>query len=211
MISSSKNNIIKSISKLQYNFNNNLDINVMFCDIQDKYINKVYCHKDITNTAQDIADASKILKLNQIVTEHKKEVFGETIQEIKKHFNDKTKIYTKTRFPMLNEEMIDKEDKDAVYVLLGMETHICITQTAVELLKKDKNLFIIADGVTSANKGDRSIALKNLQNMGAIITTSQSFLFLLMQNSDNPYFKSILHILKAFSTRENILLNESQF
>jgi hypothetical protein len=204
-------NLLKTIMKLQNNFINNKPINILFCDVQDKYINKIYNYKDVINTTEDIAEASKILQLNQIVTEHKKDIFGVTIPEIRKHFYDKTILFEKTRFAMLDDEYLTKDDKEAVYVLLGIEGHVCITQTALNILKNDRDLIILSDGVSSANEGDRNVALKNLMNLGAYVTTSQSFLFLLLKDAKHPKFKSLLPILKRFSERDNKLLNAAKF
>ncbi len=199
-------NLISTITKLQENFINKKPINVLFCDIQDYYIKKIYKSNDIIRTAEEIAEASKILGLNQIVTEHKKEVFGPTIKEIKNHFYEKTILFEKTRFPMLDDEFINNQDKDAVYVLFGIEAHICVTQTAVNILKNDKPLILLADGISSTNPGDRELALKNLQAMGAYLTSTQGFLFLLLRDVAHPNFKSLLHIFKSYSNRDNSIL-----
>ncbi len=186
-------------------------INVLFCDYGDKYMPKIFNSQDIINTAEDIAEASNILGLNQIVTEHNPKVFGYTINEVKKHLRDPNDITQKTRFSMLDDEMIKNDGGKAVYVLLGMETHICITQTALKILEHDRDLILLTDGISSANEGDRNIALGNLRNLGAYLTTSQSFLFLLLQDSSHPKFKELLPILKRFSSRENSLLNSAKF
>ena len=207
-MNSQANNLISTITKLQRNFINNRPINVLFCDIQDKYIQKVYKSQDVIKTAEEMAEASKILRLNQIVTEHQKNVFGKTIKEITQHLTDDASISEKTRFAMVDDEFINKQDEDAVYVLLGIEAHICVTQTALNILKNQKPLILIADGISSTNSGDRELALGNLQTMGAYLTTSQSFMFLLLRDSNHDSFKSLLNIFKSYSNRENSILNK---
>jgi hypothetical protein len=203
------NNYIRIIRNLQNNLKEKKAINILFCDIQENFMPKVYKKESILQVASDIAEASKILKLSQIITEHKKDVFGPTVGEIMKHTSEKTKIYQKTCFPMLSKELINEQDKDSVFVLLGVEAHICVTQTSVNLLGEDRDLIILADCVSSSNKGDRNVALANLSKMGAYVTTSQSFLFLLLQDAKSPYFKQLLPILKRMTDRENELLNET--
>jgi isochorismate hydrolase len=206
-IMSSKSLYLNHINKLQNNFVNGGIINVLFCDVQDKYIPNIYLYKDVINVAENMAEVSKILKLNQIVTEHKKEAFGTTIPEIKKHFYDKTTLFEKTRFVMLDSNLIQVQSPEAVYVLLGIEAHVCITQTTIELLRHNKSVFILSDGVSSVTPGDRAIALQNLRSLGAYITTFQSLLFLLMQDAKHPSFKTLLPILKKSATKEGILFN----
>ncbi len=205
MFSNSKH-LLSTISKLQENFINKKPINVLFCDFQDYYIKKIYKYNEIITAAEEIAEASKILGLNQIVTEHEKRVFGPTIQEIKNHFYEKTDLFEKTRFAMIDDEYIKNQDEDAVYVLLGIEAHICVTQTALNILKNNRPLILLADGISSTNPGDRELALKNLQAMGAYVTTTQSFLYLLLRDGKHPFFKSLLHIFKSNSKRDKSIL-----
>lgn len=211
MHSSSSSKLIRTITRLQDNFSNKKTINILFCDIQDAYMPKIFNYKDVLNTAEDIAEASKILGLNQIVTEHKKKIFGVTVPEIKNHFYENTNLFEKSRFAMLDEDMLSKQEKDSVYVLLGIEGHVCVTQTALNILKSERDLIVLSDGVSSVNSGDRNVALRNLRQMGAYITTSQSFIFLLLKDANHPSFKSILPILKRFTERENKLLNDAKF
>lgn len=77
-------------------------------------------------------------------------------------------------------------------VLVGMESHICIEQTAMDLLSLEKyNVHIVADCVLSRTLDDRAMALKRLENMGCIITTSENLIFKLIQDKDHPKFNII--------------------
>jgi hypothetical protein len=201
-----KSNFLKIAQKVQYNFINKKPIYFLFCDIQDIYIKNIYRNEDVIAIANDIAEASKILDLNQIVTLQKESVFGKIIPEIQENLNESAIVYEKSQFSMV-EKNSKWLDSDAVYVLLGMEAHICITQTAIDILSQGLDLVILADGVSSTKKGEREIALKNLENFGAYVTTSQSFLFLLIGDSKSPYFKRLLHIFKRQMTRDNYLIN----
>jgi len=153
-----------------------------------------------------MAEASKILKINQIVTEHKPEVFGNTIKEVKDNLLEGTKIITKTRFPMLDKALISKFNKDSTFVIVGAETHICVLQTTIELLENNMNVVILVDGVTSYLESDRKIALEVLRSIGAYLTTSQSLIYMLMGDSNHHDFKSLLPIMKRMNGRKNIML-----
>ncbi len=204
---SHSNKVISTIIKLQENFINKKPIHILFCDFQNLYMNKVYRCEEIKRTASYVAEASKILGLTQIITEHKKQIFGTTIKEIKDHYYDKTFVTEKTRFSMLDEKSLLYDDKDTVYILLGIEAHICVTQTALNILKLNKPLILLTDGISSVHRADREIALENIRSMGAYITTTQSLLFLLLQDSTHPMFKSLVHIFKDYSSKEKLILN----
>lgn len=69
---------------------------------------------------------------------------------------------------------------------MGIESHICVTQTALDLLGDGHRVYIIADGVSSCNEGERGIALARLRAEGAIITTSESWLYECMGDAGIP-------------------------
>lgn len=62
-------------------------------------------------------------------------------------------------------------------IIVGIESHICVTQTTIDLLKAGHRVYVIADGVSSCNKEEVPIALARLRHEGAIVTTSESFLY----------------------------------
>ena len=62
-------------------------------------------------------------------------------------------------------------------VVVGIESHICVTQTTLDLLAHGYKVYVLADGVSSCNKEEVPIALRRLQREGAVVTTSEGFLF----------------------------------
>jgi len=76
-------------------------------------------------------------------------------------------------------------------VLVGIESHICITQTTLDLLANGHKVYILADGVSSCNREEIPIALARLRQAGAIVTTSESFLYEAMGDSSIPEFRRI--------------------
>ncbi len=204
------------ISQLQLNFkivNENgmrHKINILFCDIQHKYIKKIANHKEIIQKAKTIAEISKALKFNNIITEQKRDIFGNTIQEIISNLdNSNYKIIEKSRFSMFSDEEIEKLPLDDVFVLLGIEAHICVYQTALNLIKNNRYVIILADSVSSSNLGERKIALHNLRDMGCYITTTQGLFFLMLQDSKDENFTLLLKYLKDLSSiPANLLLSK---
>jgi isochorismate hydrolase len=71
-------------------------------------------------------------------------------------------------------------------IIVGIESHICITQTTLDLLRKKHKVYVIADGVSSCNKEEIPIALARLRHEGAIVTTSESFLYELVGEAGTP-------------------------
>lgn len=86
----------------------------------------------------------------------------------------------------------DSKNVDSI-VLMGLETHICVEQTALDLLAMDKfgEIHIVADCVLSRTLGDRKMALRRLQNLGCIITSSENVIFKLVKDKNNSKFNDI--------------------
>ncbi len=71
-------------------------------------------------------------------------------------------------------------------IIVGIESHICVTQTTVDLLRAGHKVYVIADGVSSCNKEEVPIALARLRHEGAIVTTSESLIYEAVGDAGTP-------------------------
>lgn len=189
----------------------NTKVNFLFCDIQDKYIDKIYNYQDVINVAEDCSEISKIFQFNQIVTQQKSTLFGETVPEIKKNLMFPEQIREKKRFSMISKEEIKKIGEDEISVIVGIEAHVCVFQTSIDFIENQRKIVLLADGVSSTSAGERALALKNLSKIGVNIMSSQNFLFSLFEDYEHEKFKTVLPIMKRSIKRQNKLLNDNQF
>ncbi len=81
-------------------------------------------------------------------------------------------------------------------LLAGVETHVCIQQTALELLRVDYTVFVLADAVGSRREFEKETALARMRDAGAIVTTVEAMMFELVRRCDVPTFKPLLEIVK---------------
>jgi len=90
------------------------------------------------------------------------------------------------------------EDPSGRYqvVIAGMETHVCVLQTALELQSAGYRVFVAADAVTSRRKSDRDVAFQRLQSAGVTLVTAESVLFEWCERSDHPQFKALSKLVK---------------
>lgn len=82
-------------------------------------------------------------------------------------------------------------------VLFGLETHICVLQTAQDLLRRGKRVIVVADGVCSIRDFDRTVALRRMERMGVQLATAESVVFELMGTSLHPRFRAVSGLVKA--------------
>ena len=81
-------------------------------------------------------------------------------------------------------------------MIVGIESHICVTQTALDLLQDGHRVYIIADAVSSINKEEIPIALARLRHEGAVVTTSESWLYECMGDAGLAEFKEMIGVVK---------------
>ena len=70
--------------------------------------------------------------------------------------------------------------------IVGIETHICVTQTALDLLAEGHGVYVLADGVSSCHAGEVGVALRRLAREGAVVTTSEGWLYECMGDAAIP-------------------------
>jgi nicotinamidase-related amidase len=79
----------------------------------------------------------------------------------------------------------------AAVVLAGLETHICIAQTALDLLTQGQAVFVAVDAVAARHRIDHEIALRRLEGAGAVLTTSEAVLFEWCRSAEHPQFQAV--------------------
>jgi len=77
-----------------------------------------------------------------------------------------------------------------------METHVCLWQTAIDLIKKDYIVFVPKDAVCSRRKLDWETGLDLIKSAGGILTTTETLVFQILKRAGTPEFKKILELLK---------------
>ncbi|KAI8921651.1 Isochorismatase-like protein [Entophlyctis helioformis] len=168
------------------------------CDIQERFRPLIHNFPSVVATAHKMIEAAKILSVPLIVTEQHPKGLGHTVAEL-----DVAGAHCrlpKTKFSMWTpevESIVTKELKSKSAVLFGIESHVCVTQTALDLLRNDIDVYVLADGVSSMNKEEVPIAIQRLKEAGAVITSSESILFQLLVDSNHTHFKAISNLVKT--------------
>jgi nicotinamidase-related amidase len=81
-------------------------------------------------------------------------------------------------------------------VLFGIEAHVCVLQTALDLVQAGYDVHVLADGVSSSNREEVPVALAYIRQAGGHVTTSESIAFQLQRGSGTPQFKAFSAVIK---------------
>lgn len=168
----------------------------LLCDIQERFRPLTWRGETIVRTANYMTSVAKALDIPVVITQQYTKVFGETVADT---FADQAHLascpkFEKKQFSMCTEEVkkcLDGLNKTSV-VLFGIEAHVCVQQTCLDLLEHEAlDVHLIADGISSQQPYDREIALQRMTQAGAFPTTAQSAAFMLMQSADHANFKAV--------------------
>lgn len=152
----------------------------------------------VIQNIQRLVQAAQLLNIPLWVTEQYPEKLGETLQVLQTLLPEYTPRYGKLAFSAWNEAALQESSVSVApqVVLFGLETHICVLQTALDALASGKQVFIVEDAVISRNEVNRLNALARLRAAGCIITNTESMLFEPLKGATHPQFKAISALIR---------------
>lgn len=172
---------------------------IMIIDIQDKLINASFNKVIIEKKASILANASSILDIPVIVTEQYPKGLGNTIPQIKDVLGENAAYYEKTSFSAIENPVIanaiDKSVRKQI-ILFGIETHICVSQTATALISKGYDVTVISDASGSRSSHEHEAGLERMKENGAHIITTEIALFEWLKSARHIKFKEIQNLIK---------------
>lgn len=151
----------------------------------------------VTKNCAILLQAANLMQVSTLVTEQYPQGLGETMPELRQHLFG-TKPIAKTTFsacaaPTFKQQL--HADKSQI-VLTGMEAHICVLQTALDLLQANKQVFMVEDAIISRNFSNKVNAIARLRDAGCVITNTESVLFEWLGNANHEAFKAISKLIK---------------
>lgn len=170
----------------------------LFIDFQEKLVPVIHENEKIVKKTATLAQGLTELGVPFAVSQQYTKGLGETVPEITSVI-DSFQYLEKTSFSCLQCEEIAawvKAQGKKNILVCGVETHICVMQTVVDLLEDGYHVLVVADCVGSRDGFDKQIGLERMKAEGAFLTTCEAALFELTGGAKSPHFKVISKLVK---------------
>jgi nicotinamidase-related amidase len=167
-------------------------------DLQGKLWNVMNEKEALLENSLKLIKGLRILDIPIILTEQNPKGLGPTLDEIAQVLPE-TRPIPKLSFDCCqNKEFMQALSglKRKQILICGIEAHICVYQTSLELLKQGYEVQVIVDSVSSRVIRNRDIALSRLQSEGVKLTVTEMAQYELLQSAENPKFKEMLKVIK---------------
>lgn len=166
-------------------------------DVQEKLMNIMPRRVEVLASLQKLIGAARVLKLPTLVTAQYIKGLGPVCPEIVEATSGIVPM-EKIAFSCCGSEEFMRAVKDLRrqrIILCGIEAHVCVQQTAIDLMK-DYFVYVAADAIGSRYRHDHKVAIERLRDCGAVITTVESAVFELLREAGTDQFKQILPLFK---------------
>jgi isochorismate hydrolase len=183
---------------------------LFICDMQEKFAKAITGFDQVVHAQTVLIQGLHAMndlndnELHQIyLTEQVPEKLGRTVEPLKDALNDFYKegyqYNEKTRFSMIDEEFwkVFPDANKRVAVVTGIEAHVCVLQTVLDLLQSGCRVHVCVDAVSSIRPEDRAVALRRMESAGAYLATTESILFEMLGDADSEHFRAVSAAVRA--------------
>jgi len=167
-------------------------------DIQEKLVPAMKKRQMVYDNCSHLIELAKLIDLPIVLTEQYPKGLGPTVPEIKEVLPSYAPLEKVTFDCCKGEGFIDKiaSLQKTHIILTGMETHICVLQTCLSLLKEGYFVHLVSDAVCSRKKDDFRTGVEIMRDAGAVINCTETVLFQLLEKAGSPEFKTISKRIK---------------
>lgn len=172
---------------------------MLVVDVQEKLFSLVDRSAEVLHTIQKAIKGFQILGLPIVATEQYPQGLGPTVAGVKAILGGSQTYSSKTTFSCL----ADASTKSLIlqmpvqqWVVVGIEAHVCVLQTAKDLLQANKQVVVLNDAITSRSVYDFATAIAEMRDIGVRVSSTETVLFELLEHSQAQEFKKISQLIK---------------
>ncbi|DAZ97376.1 TPA: hypothetical protein N0F65_003399 [Lagenidium giganteum] len=171
------------------------------CDLQEVFRTRIHEMPTVLHGTHSLISAARELEVPVVVTTQNAKRLGPTVPELATLLQDTphTVEFDKTRFSMLTGDVdhhLKQLPSAKSVILCGIEAHVCVLQTCLDLLERGYDVHVVSDAVSSSSAFNRSMALERMRQSGAFVTSVESSIFQLTGDAAHPKFRAISKLIK---------------
>lgn len=173
---------------------------LLVVDVQEKLFPEMERSCEVYEQIMKVVQGFQILGLPIEISEQYPQGLGRTIQPLQALLGPQQEYLSKTTFSCLGNEAIDRKLRHGPvtqWVVVGLEAHVCVLQTAKDLLRAGLQVVVLNDAISSRSIYDYSTAIAELRDYGARISSTETVLFELLRDSQAAEFKQLSALIKG--------------
>lgn len=159
-------------------------------DVQEAFRKVIPDFDGVARATATMVSGAEATGIPLIVTEQYPQGLGSTVAEVAERFPEGTEPVSKVVFSAPEAEGFDLEGRDQA-VVCGIEAHVCVNQTVLDLLDRGLEVHVVQDAVASRTEENRLVGLQKAERAGAMITTVEMALFELVGRAGTDEFKQV--------------------
>ncbi|VGO16727.1 Isochorismatase [Pontiella desulfatans] len=171
---------------------------LVFIDVQGRLHGIMDGKEELDANLEKLVKCAQLLEVPVVGTEQIPEKLGPTSEPFKSLLADEV-VVSKSAFSCCGEPMFMEQLERLgrrQFILVGIETHVCVYQTAVDLLEMGSEVFVVADAVSSRAPENKVLALQAMRAAGAQVIPTETALFALLRDAADLRFKELLKLIK---------------
>ena len=170
----------------------------LIVDVQEKLLPLVHRKDDCFSKLRILIQGCMVMNIPLTFTEQVPEKLGETVATIRSFLNDFQAIPKKSFSCLAQEACLKglKDHKRPCVLLAGIETHVCVYQTAVDLINEGFEVHLVCDATSSRDLEDHKIGIHKIEKSGGILTSTETAMFELLKEAEGEIFRAIIKMVK---------------
>ncbi|MBN8978807.1 MAG: isochorismatase family protein [Rhizobiales bacterium] len=167
---------------------------LLVVDFQSRLMPAIHEGGIAVRNTKRLIEAAKLLDIPRLFTEQNAKGLGPTVAEIPVEQN---RLVHKQFFDACREDgFLDHISANAHVIVAGCESHVCVQQTVLGLLRASRKVYVSRDALGSRNPEDKETAIRRMERHGAEIVTTEMVVFEWLQTADDPRFRTAIQIIK---------------
>lgn len=168
---------------------------LLVVDVQEGFAKAVQGFESVAESAGKLVEGAAIMGVPTVATEQYPKGLGATAPAVAERLPAGVKPLEKVCFSAAEADGFELDGRDQV-LICGIESHVCVSQTALDLLERGVEVHVAADATSSRTEANRELGLHRIERAGGIVTSVETALFELLRAAGSDEFKRVQVLVK---------------